>query len=78
MLIWRKDHFYGLCDLDSAINIIPYEIYEEIKNDIGFVEMELVDMSVMLADISQKNLMELLAVSTYVANTTFSYNVLKI
>ena len=35
--------------MGSAINVI-YEIYEEIKNDIGFEEMELVDMPVMLAD----------------------------
>ena len=42
--------YYGLCDLGSSINVIPYELYLEIKNEICAPDIELVDMSIKLAD----------------------------
>ena len=42
--------YYGLCDLGSSINVIPYELYLEIENEICAPDIELVDMSIKLAD----------------------------
>ena len=42
--------YYGLCDLGSSINVIPYELYLKIKNEICAPDIELVDMSIKLAD----------------------------
>ena len=36
----------------SSINVIPYELYLKIKNEICAPDIELVDMSIKLADIS--------------------------
>jgi hypothetical protein len=42
--------YYGLCDLRSAINVIPYSFYEEIRGDISPSELQTTDMTIMLAD----------------------------
>ena len=47
--------YYGLCDLGSSINVIPYELYLKIKNEICAPDIELVDMSIKLADRDRKS-----------------------
>ena len=42
--------YYGLCDLGSAINVIPYSLYEQIRKYINSSKLETTDMTIMLAD----------------------------
>ena len=36
--------YYGLCDIGSSINVIPYELYLQIKSEIRAPDIELVDI----------------------------------
>jgi hypothetical protein len=42
--------YYGLCDLGTAVNVIPYEFYLDIQDELESAELENTDMTIMLAD----------------------------
>jgi hypothetical protein len=41
---------YGLCDLGTVVNVIPYEFYMDIQDELEPAELENTDMTIMLAD----------------------------
>ena len=42
--------YYGLCDIGSSINVNPYDLYLQIKSEMCAPDIELVHMSIVLAD----------------------------
>ena len=42
--------FYGLCDLGTGVNVIPYEFYLDIQDELEPASLENTDMTIMLAD----------------------------
>ena len=45
------DHCYhGLCDMGASASVIPYDLYEEIKNEIAPAELEDIDVTIKLAN----------------------------
>ena len=45
------DHCYhGLCDIGASVSVIPFTLYQEIKNDIAPAEIEDVDVTIKLAN----------------------------
>src|SRR3954470_11489379 len=45
------DHcYYGLCDIGASSSAIPYELYKEIKQEIGPCELEDIDVAIQLAN----------------------------
>jgi hypothetical protein len=45
------DHcYYGLCDIGASSSAIPYELYKEIMHEIGFCELEDIDVVIQLAN----------------------------
>src|SRR4051794_27308937 len=45
------DHcYYGLCDIGASSSAIPYELYKEIKHEIGPCELEDIDVAIQLAN----------------------------
>jgi hypothetical protein len=51
---------YGLCDLETAINVIIYEFYMEIQNELHPTNVEDTNMTIMFADKSLRIPMVLL------------------
>ena len=41
---------YGLCDIGTRINVIPYTLYEKIKDELELDDYVPTDMTIMLAD----------------------------
>lgn len=41
--------YYGLCDVGSSTNVIPYTLYERIHNDICQINLEPIEMPIKLA-----------------------------
>ena len=48
--IFKETSHYGLCDLGTAVNVISYDFYLEIKEEIEPATIENTDMTIMLAD----------------------------
>ena len=45
------DHCYrGLCDLSASVSAIPFNLYQEIMNDIAAAEIEDIDVTIKLAN----------------------------
>src|SRR4051812_39030036 len=45
------DHcYYGLCDIGASYNAILYELYKEIKQEIGPCELEDIDVAIQIAN----------------------------
>src|SRR4051812_1071133 len=45
------DHcYYGLCDIGASSSAFPYELYKEIKQEIGPCELEDIDVAIQLAN----------------------------
>src|SRR3954471_4238304 len=45
------DHnYYGLCDLGSSASVIPYSLYQEIMGEISPCELEVIDVTIYLAN----------------------------
>lgn len=42
--------YYGLCDIGTAINVIPHRIYFSIQDELEHSQLEDTDMTIMLAD----------------------------
>jgi hypothetical protein len=46
-----RDHYYhGLCDLGASVSVIPFTLYQEIRNDIAPAEIEDIDVIIKLAN----------------------------
>ena len=45
-----ESSYYGLCDIGTAVNVIPYEFYLDIQDELEPVELLNTDMTIMLAD----------------------------
>ena len=46
--IFKETSHYGLCDLGTAVNVISYDFYLEIKEEIELATIENTDMTIML------------------------------
>ena len=45
------DHFYhGLCDMGASASAIPYDLYKEIMHEISPAELEVIDVTIKLAN----------------------------
>ena len=45
------DHYYhGLCELGASVSAIPFNLYQEIMNDIAPAEIEDIDVTIKLAN----------------------------
>ena len=45
------DHCYhGLCDMGASASVIPHDLYKEIMHDIAPLELELIDVTIKLAN----------------------------
>ena len=45
------DHCYhGLCDLGASVSVIPFSLYQEIKDEIAPAEIEGIDVTIKLAN----------------------------
>lgn len=42
--------YYGLCDIGSSFNVIPYTLYAKIQDDICCNKLQLTEMTIKLAD----------------------------
>ena len=42
--------YYGICDMGSSINVIPYTLYVKIRHEIYFCELQTIDMDIKLAN----------------------------
>ena len=42
--------YYGLCDIGASSSVIPYDIYKEIRQEIGPCELEDIDVVIELAN----------------------------
>lgn len=42
--------YYGLCDIGTAVNVIPYRFYFSIQDELKQAKLEDTDMTIMLAD----------------------------
>ena len=42
--------YHGLCDMGGSASVIPYDLYKEIKHEIGPAELEDIDVTIKLAN----------------------------
>ncbi|KAK1615857.1 hypothetical protein QYE76_021374 [Lolium multiflorum] len=50
MCIPRDHCYYGLCDIGASSSAIPYDLYKEIRHEIGPCELEDIDVAIQLTN----------------------------
>lgn len=69
-----RTSYYGLCDMGSSINVIPYTLYIKLRDEIYSCDLQSTDMEVKLADGSLRIPYGILP-DVYVILGTFTYPV---
>lgn len=64
--------YYGLCDIGSSINVIPYTLYAKIKDEIYSSELHTINMNIKLADRTFRTPYGILQ-DVYIILGTFTY-----
>ena len=49
-LVLGGSSYYGLCDIGTDVNVIPYGFYFSIQDELEHSQLEDTDMTIMLAD----------------------------